>query len=115
MKKKENSDFRRGTPDATIQGTITKVCEHIESDQELCMQRLWKAVILTAFQDAMRTSQKPILQLEKRQAIHWLLRNKKDFTMVCDHANLEPRFVRQVAWELLQKKSDELTHKLGRR
>lgn len=99
MKKVKNCDFRICTDDDSITDKINNCAQHtaVSAYEVLALQRLWKAVILTAFQDASRTSNKIALLLAKRKASNWLLYNNRDFYQVCDFAGLDPAIVRQYA------------------
>lgn len=106
MNKVKDCDFRICTDDDILVGKINN-CVHptdISSDVR-ALQRLWKSVILTAFQDASRTSNKIVLLLAKRKASNWLLYNNRDFYQVCDFAGLDPLMVRQYAREILGENS----------
>lgn len=62
---------------------------------------LWKAVITQALMDASSQSQKAEAKRSKREALEWLNGTSKDFEVVCDHAGLDPSYVRmQIAGAL---------------
>jgi hypothetical protein len=55
---------------------------------------LWKAVITQALMDASSNSQKADARRSKREALEWLRGTSDDFEAVCDHAGLDPAYVR---------------------
>jgi hypothetical protein len=55
---------------------------------------LWRAVITQALMDAASASHKPDIKRAKREALSWLLSYSSDFETVCDHAGLDPDYVR---------------------
>lgn len=62
---------------------------------------LWKAVITQALMDAASNSQKAEAKRSKREALEWLNGKSSDFEIVCDHAGLDPAYVRaQIAGAL---------------
>jgi len=58
---------------------------------------LWRAVITQALMDAASSSARPDLRRAKREALDWLLSSSCDFETVCDHAGLDPDYVRSRA------------------
>ncbi len=104
MKKAKDFDFRICTYDDNVVDTVDN-CIYIQAAENLIdarpLQRLWQAVVLTAFQDALSSSQKISAQVDKRRAITWLLRSYKDFYEVCGHAGLDPEMIREKAKKLL--------------
>ena len=64
---------------------------------------LWKAVITQALMDAASKSQKAEAKRSKREALEWLTGDSSDFEVVCDHAGLDPSYVRtQIAGALMR-------------
>ena len=55
---------------------------------------LWRAVITQALMDAASQSRKPEAKRLRNDAMKWLLTNSADFVEVCDHAGLDPDYVR---------------------
>ena len=58
---------------------------------------LWRAVITQALMDAASQSPKPDIQRARRDALKWLLSNSSEFETVCDHAGMDPSYVRTKA------------------
>jgi len=58
---------------------------------------LWRAVITQALMDAATASRKPEARRIKADAVRWLLTPSEDFDTVCDHAGLDPDYVRSRA------------------
>ena len=56
---------------------------------------LWKAVITQALMDAASQSKKAEAKRSKREALEWLSGSSSDFETVCDHAGLDPAYVRK--------------------
>ncbi|AIL64871.1 hypothetical protein NOVO_02385 [Rickettsiales bacterium Ac37b] len=66
---------------------------------------LWRMVITQAFMDAsIKSTKKRVYKMNKLQAISWLLRDKKDFYLVCSLAELCPKKVRKFAYQELKIK-----------
>ncbi len=107
MNKVKNTDFRICTDDDIVVDKINNSVQPtgVSAYEVRAIQRLWKAVILTAFQDASRTSNKISAILVRRKAVNWLLYNNRDFYQVCDFAGLDPVMVRQYAREICGEKS----------
>jgi hypothetical protein len=60
-------------------------------------QRLWAAVIEMQVRDAMRSRRLHLwgsTTVKRHTAMHWLMNESRDFSMVCDMAGLEPAAVR---------------------
>lgn len=55
---------------------------------------LWRAVIAQALMDALSKSRKMEARRSRMDALAWLLDNGSDFEAVCDHAGLDPSYVR---------------------
>jgi hypothetical protein len=64
---------------------------------------LWKAVITQALMDAASNSAKSEAKKHRREALEWLLGESSDFESVCDHAGLDPAYVRRRAREALAR------------
>ena len=77
--------------------------EECEGDRKMPEQGLWAAVIMQAFNDAKRNSNKPDDKLAKVQSIQWITIANRDFVMVCDYAGLDHVYTRQRLSKLLQK------------
>src|SRR5262249_45251869 len=58
---------------------------------------LWRAVITQALMDAASKSRKSEAKRLRHDALSWLLSDTDDFTTVCDHAGLDPDYVRSRA------------------
>jgi hypothetical protein len=72
-------------------------------------QRLWAAVIETQIRDALRTKRDQswgFMVAKRNSALHWLMKNNRDFITVCDLAGLEPGVVRAWARKKLQPPID---------
>ena len=64
---------------------------------------LWRAVIPQALMDAATASRKPEARRIKADAVRWLLTPSEDFDTVCDHAGLDPDYVRSRAIAALER------------
>ena len=64
---------------------------------------LWRAVITQALMDAASQSPKPDIQRARREALQWLLGHSGDFETVCDHAGMDPSYVRMKAQQALAR------------
>lgn len=58
---------------------------------------LWRAVITQALMDASSNSQKSENLRHKHEALQWLKGDTDDFLTVCEHAGLDPDYVREQA------------------
>lgn len=64
---------------------------------------LWRAVITQALMDAASQSGKSEARRTRHDALHWLLHEGTDFEVVCDHAGLDPDYVRSRARKALAR------------
>lgn len=64
---------------------------------------LWRAVITQALMDAASQSRKSEARRSRHDALHWLLHEGTDFEAVCDHAGLNPDYVRSRARQALAR------------
>lgn len=64
---------------------------------------LWRAVITQALMDAASRSRKSEAQRSRHDALAWLLSKSSDFETVCDHAGLDPDYVRTRARQALAR------------
>jgi hypothetical protein len=76
-------------------------------------EKLWKAVIMQAINDA--TSKVATMQREKQIAHDWLMVPNRDFYAVCELANLQPRDVRAAAQKLIAERKDRVPNHSGGR
>jgi len=53
-------------------------------------QRLWKAVLLQAIDDAFGNNQSQVSIFERRMAIDWMKEFNSDFADVCENAGFNP-------------------------
>lgn len=71
-------------------------------------QRLWQRVMAQIVNDALGKVRDVSDKREKdniqRYAIRWLMKNRKDFNMVCHLAGLSPQWVRERAIRTLRQK-----------
>ena len=56
---------------------------------------LWRAVFAQAIMDAKSKSNKQEYEYIRHTALHWLLEEKSDFSMVCELAGFDPEHMRQ--------------------
>ncbi len=61
---------------------------------------MWRCVMHQVLFDATSPCKYIVSVTAKTAARSWLLYNKEDFTIVCDHAQLEPSVVRKTAREM---------------
>lgn len=66
-------------------------------------QALWRAVILQAFIDLKNNSRKKIANTYRVKATFWFNMENKDFLKVCEYANLDPKYV----WNIAEKEKDK--------
>ena len=64
---------------------------------------LWRAVITQALMDAASRSTKSEAKRTRSAALDWLLSSSSDFETVCDHAGLDPDYVRTRARQALER------------
>ena len=64
---------------------------------------LWRAVITQALMDAASQSRKSEAKRSRSAALAWLLDGSSDFETVCDHAGLDPDYVRSRARQALAR------------
>lgn len=64
---------------------------------------LWRAVITQALMDAASRSRKSDARRSRSDALHWLLSDTRDFEAVCDHAGLDPDYVRTRARQAISR------------
>ncbi|MFN7038178.1 MAG: hypothetical protein ACK4OM_01215 [Alphaproteobacteria bacterium] len=70
---------------------------------------LWRAVINQAFCDLrINSDAKAEYKVLRRKAAIWLTSNSKDFQIVCDYANLDPKYVKDKAMAVIEKISKTL-------
>ena len=68
-------------------------------------QKLWKAVLLQAIEDAFGNNQSQVSRLERRVARDWMKDFNTDFAIVCENAGLNPKqaFYKFKKYDLIQK------------
>lgn len=64
---------------------------------------MWRAVITQALMDAASNSRKSEARRSREAALQWLLGDTVDFSIVCDHAGLDPDYVRTRARQALAR------------
>ncbi|MEJ0009845.1 MAG: hypothetical protein WDN72_04550 [Alphaproteobacteria bacterium] len=64
---------------------------------------LWRAVITQALMDAASRSRKSEARRIRSDAMSWLTSGSSDFEAVCDHAGLDPNYVRSRARNALER------------
>lgn len=67
---------------------------------------LWRAVITQALMDAASRSRKSEARRSREDAIRWLMSDTSDFEAVCDHAGLDPDYVRSRAVQALKRRCE---------
>lgn len=60
--------------------------------------RMWRAVLQQAIDDLVHGSFD-----EQRRAFSWLFMPDKDFSAICDYADVSPDYVRRKAWNRILK------------
>lgn len=68
--------------------------EHYNAHSSLPEQRLYRAIITVALEDAHYTGTCMTDMREKEIAINWFLDLGKDFRMICDYADFNPHYIR---------------------
>ena len=68
-------------------------------------QKLWKAVLLQAIEDAFGNNQSQVSRFERRVARDWMKDFNIDFALVCENAGLNPKqaFYKFKKYDLIQK------------
>ena len=68
-------------------------------------QKLWKAVLLQAIEDAFGNNQSQVSRLERRVARDWMKDFNTDFAIVCENAGFNPKqvFYKFKKYDLIQK------------
>ena len=76
-----------------------------EEREMLPEQKLWKAVLLQAIDDAFGSNQSQVSIFERRMAIDWMKDFNKDFATVCENAGFNPvqAFYKFKKYNLIQK------------
>jgi hypothetical protein len=72
-------------------------------------ERLWKAVVATAFEDCLNLSGSKIESYRKEDAHKWFMSKSEDFHNVCYMASLEPLLVYNRYLYLLKNKKVKFT------
>ena len=62
--------------------------------------RLWQAVIQQQFADMRDQNKKEDCEILRSQARHWLLQDRRDFSLVCELAGVNPERVRVYAQQM---------------
>lgn len=68
-------------------------------------QRLWKAVLLQAIEDAFGNNESQVSEFERRMARDWMKDFNIDFAIVCENAGFNPKqaFHKFKKYNLIQK------------
>ncbi len=68
-------------------------------------QKLWRAVLLQAIEDAFGNNQSQVSIFERRMAVDWMKDFNKDFATVCENAGFNPvqAFYKFKKYNLIQK------------
>ena len=68
-------------------------------------QKLWKAVLLQAIEDAFGQNQSQVSRFERRVARDWMKDFNIDFALVCENAGFNPKqaFYKFKKYDLIQK------------
>lgn len=61
---------------------------------------LWRRVITTAISDYCNTDESPAVQLARKNAERWLLKNEKQFRAVCSFADIDADKLRKMVNEI---------------
>ena len=72
-------------------------------------ERLWKAVIVMAFEDCFNKGASKMEAYRKQDAHEWFISGSKDFEDVCYMADIEPLRVRNRYLELLEQGKVDFT------
>jgi hypothetical protein len=72
----------------------------VKNKNDDCCVRLWQSVLLVAFKDAMNRKE----SYHRRDAIHFIVNNKKDFNCVSILANFNPDYLREKMMSKLKEK-----------
>jgi len=70
------------------------LAKHLLEEKVPSEVRLWRAVIVVAFEDVSSDSLNKIDAYRKKEAHTWLLGKSKDFEQVCYYAEIDPEFVK---------------------
>lgn len=72
-------------------------------------EKLWRCVILNAFEDTFVTHSDRKNSLKKFEAHNWIISMCDDFTNVCIHAELEPELVKEAYVKALKGRNVRFT------
>ena len=86
------------------------LARNIIDQDDLCPEaKLWRCVILNAFEDAFVTHSDRKNSLKKLKAHNWIISMCDDFTNVCICAELEPEIVKEAYVKALKDKNIRFT------
>lgn len=84
------SAYARGSRSAVFHDTESPPDEDLHG-----MVAMWRAVFAQAIMDAKSRRSKKEYEHHRRDALEWLLNDRRDFTFVCDLAGYEPDCIRR--------------------
>jgi len=81
-----------------------KLAMELTKFKEVAEQRMFQAILVQAFEDALNQSSFKKETYWKQDSHLWFIENSKDFQDVCWAANMDPDFIRQEYLKLMREK-----------
>jgi len=89
----------------------TNIARELTREQRLPEERLFQAIILQAFEDALSIGELKQDAYAKQDSFNWFSTLSDDFDTVCWFANFDPEIIRNKFNELLKNKTIHYTKK----
>ena len=89
----------------------TNIARELTREQRLPEERLFQAIILQAFEDALSNGELKQDAYAKQDSYNWFSTISQDFDTVCWFANFDPEIIRNKFNELVRNKTIQYTKK----
>ena len=89
----------------------TNIARELTREQRLPEERLFQAIILQAFEDALSIGEMKQDAYAKQDSFNWFSTISDDFDTVCWFANFDPEIIRNKFNELVRNKTIHYTKK----
>lgn len=89
----------------------TNIARELTREQRLPEERLFQAIILQAFEDALSDGEMKQDAYSKQDSYNWFSTISQDFDTVCWFANFDPEIIRNKFNELVRNKTIQYTKK----
>ena len=89
----------------------TNIARELTREQRLPEERLFQAIILQAFEDALSNGELKSDAYSKQDSYNWFSTISDDFDTVCWFANFDPEIIRNKFNELVRNKTIQYTKK----